>query len=181
MRISSGAGMLGGSRDQPTGLAVVAPKLPVRHWIERRSIILSAAAVCFAVIFALRTAVSGDVETVGLLYVVPISLIALELGALAGSLAAALALALVGVWSIGTDVDLSLLGFITRAVAYALVATLAGRFGERMRAVQRRQFLLLESGLRLAHLDDRHELGATLARQAQELIRSSWVRAEFRG
>lgn len=140
---------------------------------------LSTAVVGFALIFALRQAISGEVETVGLLYVVPVSLVALELGATAGIIAAALALGLVGVWSLDSGVDLSLLGFVTRGVAYALVGMLGGLFGARMRAVQNRQFLLLESGLRLAHLDNGHELTALLAKQALELVPSSWVRAEL--
>ena len=85
MRIPQGAiALLTRPRDQPPGLAAIAPELPVRHWVDRRSVVLSAALVGFAVIFGLREAVSGEVETVGLLYVVPISLVALELGALGG-------------------------------------------------------------------------------------------------
>jgi signal transduction histidine kinase len=180
MRISRGAiTLLTRPRGRPTGLAAIAPELPVRHWVERRAVVLSAAAVSFAVIFGLRQVVSGEVEAVGLLYVVPISLVALELGATAGIIAAALALGLVGAWSLDSGVDLSLLGFVTRGVAYVLVGALGGLFGTRMRAVQNRQFLLLESGLRLAHLDDGHELTATLAKQAQQLVSSSWVRAEL--
>jgi signal transduction histidine kinase len=106
-------------------------------------------------------------------------LVALEVGALAGILAAALALGLVAVWSLDKGVDLSPLAFVTRGLAYVLVASLAGRFSQRMRMVQARQFRLLESGLRLADLDTGHELTATLARYAQELVPSSWVRAEL--
>ena len=166
-------------RDEAGGLAGRAPVLPVRHAIERRAVVLAAAFVGFAAVFAVREAISGEPESVGLLYVVPISLVALELGAVAGVYAAALALALVAIWSIGTGVNLDLLGFATRGVAYVLVGTLAGRFGDRMRAVHRRQVLLVDSGLMLADLDRGDELGALLARQAQELAPSSWVRAEF--
>jgi signal transduction histidine kinase len=180
MRISRGVITLRTHpRGRPTGRAAIAPELPVRRWIERRAVVLSAAAVCFAVIFALRQAISGEVETIGLLYVVPVSLVALERGAIAGIIAATLSLGLVGVWSLDSGVDISLLGFVTRGVAYALVGALGGVFGARMRAVQNRQLLLLESGLRLAHLDNGHELTATLANQAQALLPSSWVRAEL--
>jgi signal transduction histidine kinase len=180
MRISRGAiTLLTHPRGRPTDLAASAPELPVRRWVERRAVVLSAAAVGFAVIFALRQAVSDEVETVGLLYVVPISLVALELGAIAGILAAALALGLVGVWSADSGVHLSLLAFVTRGVAYVLVGLLGGLFAARMRAVHNRQFLLLDSGLRLAHLDSGNELTATLAKQAVELVPSSWVRAEL--
>jgi hypothetical protein len=75
--------------------------LGVRRWIERRSVVLGAAAAGFAAVFAVRQAVSGEVETVGLAYVVPISLVALELGAAAGTLDAAFAFLLVAVGSLG--------------------------------------------------------------------------------
>ena len=140
---------------------------------------LTAAVVSFGLIFAARQAVSGEVETVGLLYVVPVSLVALELGVIPGILVAALALGLVAVWSLDSGVDLSALAFVTHAVAYVLLAMLAGRFSERMRMVQARQFRLLESGLRLADLDTGYELTATLAQHAHELVPSSWVRAEL--
>lgn len=140
---------------------------------------LTAALIGFVMIYTLRAEVTGEVETVGLLYVVPISLVALELGPIAGALAAALSLGLVGVWSLETGVNLSLLGFVTRAVAYVLVGSLAGLFGQRMRSVHARQILLLESGLRLAHLDVSDDLLPTLAERARKLVSASWARAEL--
>jgi signal transduction histidine kinase len=161
-------------------LATVVPAL-IRRLVERRRFVLAVAGVLFATIFAIRQVISGEVETVGLLYVGPISLVALELGLVAGCCAAAFSLGLVAVWSLWSGVDLSLLGFLTRALAYLTVGAVAGAFGERTRAIHTRQTLLLESGLRLAHLDRGEKLSATLARQAQQLVSSRWTRVELSG
>jgi signal transduction histidine kinase len=158
-----------------------APTLPIRRVIERRPFVLVAAACLFASVFALRQLVTGERETVGLLYVVPVSMVALELGVVSGILAAAFAVALVGVWSLTSGGDISVLGFTTRAVAYLSVGVVAGRFGERMREVHRRQELLLDAGLQLAHLDRGDELSMMLARQAKRLVPSRWARVELRG
>ena len=165
-------------REQNSELAAIVPVLR-RKWIERRSVVLTAALIGFVMIYTLSAEVTGEVESVGLLYVVPISLVALELGPIAGAVAAALSLGLVGVWSLDTGVNLSLLAFVTRAVAYVLVGALAGVFGHRMRGVHARQILLLDSGLRLAHLDASDELLATLAERARRLVSASWARAEL--
>lgn len=58
---------------------------PVRRWSERRVVVLAAAAGLFAAIFALRQTSTDGADATELLYVVPISLVALELGLLAGA------------------------------------------------------------------------------------------------
>lgn len=160
-------------------LATMVPA-PIRQLVERRRFVLAVAIALFATIFTIRQLVSGEVESVGLLYVAPIALVALELGLVAGCCAALLALGLVAVWSLTSGIDVPLLGFITRAIAYLAVGIVAGSFGERTREVHRRQQLLLESGLRLTHLDGGDQLSETLARQAQQLSSSRWVRVELR-
>jgi signal transduction histidine kinase len=162
-------------------LSVMAPTLPIRRLIERRRFVLLAAGLLFALVFALRLLITGERETIGLLYVVPISLVALELGLLAGVLAAAFSVVLLGAWSLQSGVAISILDFVTRAVAYLSVGVVAGRFGERMREVHRRQEQLLDAGLQLAHLDRGDELPVTLARQAKQLVPSRGARVELRG
>jgi signal transduction histidine kinase len=162
---------------QPAGAGP--PALPVRRWAERRTIVLSAAVLVFAGVCAWRVS-SGDVEeTIDLLFVIPVALVALELGLRAGLVAAALAIAAVGGWTLGADADIGAIGFLTRASSLLAVAGIAGRFADHQRAAQRRQRMLLQSGLRLAHLDAADDLPAILARDARALASACGARVEL--
>src|SRR5579864_5837350 len=79
-------------------LPVVASALPIRGLLERRRVVLLAAAVMFVAVFALRQIDSDPRDSVALLYVIPILLVSLELGVAAALLASLLALILVAVW-----------------------------------------------------------------------------------
>ncbi len=152
---------------------------PVRSWGERRIVVLGTAACLLATIFVWRQA-SGEVtNTIALLYVIPILLVAVELGLTAGVACAALALGLVGVWALTTDHHLDAVEVLTCGASYLAVGTVAGRFSERMRDVQRRQSLLLESGLQLANLTHADDLRATLAQGARTLLRARGTRVEL--
>jgi signal transduction histidine kinase len=154
---------------------------PVRRWSERRVVVLAAAAGLFAAIFALRQTSTDGADATELLYVVPISLVALELGLLAGVAAAALALGLVGIWMLSSPAGLDGVGMFTRGVAFLAVGTVAGRFADRMRDARDRQHLLLQSGLTLAHLTGANDLPATLAHRARELVACRGTRVELTG
>jgi signal transduction histidine kinase len=155
------------------------PRLPVRGWIEARIVVLGAAAGLFATIFVLRQTSDDVADTVALLYVIPISLVALELGLIAGVACGAFALGLMGLWALTTHADLGALGVFTCGVAYLAVGAVAGRFSERMREIQRRQSLLLESGLALANLRRAEDLAATLAQGARTLLGCRGARVEL--
>jgi signal transduction histidine kinase len=163
---------------QPTGATAA---FPVRRWPERRVLVLAAAAGLFAAIFALRQTSADNADATELLYVVPILLVALELGLLAGVGAAALALGLVGVWTLTSHANVDGVGMFTRGVAFLPVGTVAGRFGDRMRDARDRQHLLLQSGLALAHLTGAEDLPATLAHHARELVACRGTRVELTG
>ena len=153
--------------------------LPVRGWIERRIVVLGVAAGLFATIFLLRQTSDDVADTIALLYVIPISLVALELGMMAGVASAAFALGLLGVGALTTHADLEVVGVLTRGVAYLAVGGAAGRFSDRMRNIQRRQSLLLESGLALANLTRAEDLPATLAQDVRTLLGSRGARVEL--
>jgi signal transduction histidine kinase len=168
-----------GARGQQISAAAVASAFPVRRWLEARWFVLVAAAAMFVGVFVLRQTNSDASGAIALLYTVPVAVIALELGMFAGLGAAALALALVGIWAIDAHAHLGVVGVMTRAVAFGMVGGIAGRFGDRMRDAHRRQFLLLRSGLTLAHLDAAEDLPATLAAQARELVSARAARVEL--
>jgi diguanylate cyclase (GGDEF)-like protein/PAS domain S-box-containing protein len=60
------------------------------------------------------------------LYAVPISVVAVGLGMAAGVASAAVALLLFGVWEVLTDVEVGVLGYLTRGASYLLLAVIVG-------------------------------------------------------
>ena len=155
--------------------------LPGRRWAERRPVVLAAAAGLYGGVFALRAAMGDAADAIELLYVVPIALVALELGLRTGVAAAGLALGLLGVWALDAHAGLGAVGVTTRGVAYLAVGGVAGRFSDRMRDAQRRQAALLESGFALAHLAAGGEPGGTLARHAAYLVGARGARVDLNG
>lgn len=154
---------------------------PVRRWSERRLVVLAMAAALFAAVCALRQASPDGADATELLYVVPILLVALELGLVAGAVGAALALGLVGIWTLSSHANLDAVGIFTRGVAFFPVGAVAGRFADRMRDARDRQHLLLQSGLALADLTGVDDLAPTLARHARELVACRGARVELTG
>ena len=151
--------------------------LPVRRWPERRAVVLGVALALFAGLLAVRLSTSDVNAGIGLLFVVPTAMVALELGLVAGLCAAVLATALIATWSLARDVDLGALGLITRAVVFLSVGALSGRFSDRMRESAARQRRLLESGLSLAHLGDAGQLPALVAAFARRAVDADGARA----
>lgn len=148
------------------------PPLLVRRWPERRTVILVTALLLFLVVFLLRLADSSRTDAVSLLYVVPVALVALELGLRAGIAAGAGALALVAFWTLTQDTGIGALGYVTRASVLVGVGALGGTFSDRMRRAQARQALLLRSGLDLTRLrqgDDRSPVGPAIAARVMEI------------
>jgi signal transduction histidine kinase len=139
--------------------------LPIRSGVERRPVVLAAAAILFAAVFVLRELGSAPVDGRDLLYVVPVALIALELGLVAGLVAAGIATGLVMAWNLSSDADLGAAGILSRAVVFASIGLIAGRFSDRMRLAGAFQERLLDSGLELAR--EHEEVG--LDRRKEEL------------
>jgi signal transduction histidine kinase len=142
--------------------------LLVRRWPERRPVVLGAAALGFAAVGA--AVLTTDDPALGVLYVVPVMLAALELG-LAGGLAAA---------TIAAGPVLAS-GAVTEAVAPLAVAAVAGRFSDRMRAAHAREQRLLESALTLAEPGAHHRYPAIVAAAALRTPRAAGARVELDG
>jgi signal transduction histidine kinase len=150
--------------------------LPVRRWPERRRVVLGAAALLFVGLFVLRMS-TNDVNTgIGLLFVIPTGLVALELGMIAGLIAAGLSTALIIIWSTTGGGDLGVTGAITRAFVFFAVGAIGGRFSDRMRSWALRQRQLLDSGLELANLAGAGELPRIVAAQARTAVDAAGVR-----
>jgi signal transduction histidine kinase len=150
--------------------------LPVRRWPERRPVVLGAAALLFVGLFVLRMS-TNDVNTgIGLLFVIPTGLVALELGMVAGLGVAGLATALIVIWSRTRGAELGVLGELTRAFVFFAVGAIGGRFSDRMRGWALRQRKLLDAGLELAHLAGAGELPRIVAAQARAAVDAAGAR-----
>jgi signal transduction histidine kinase len=154
---------------------------PVRRWPERRSVVLLSAGVLFVTIFALRELVSGTGDALSLLYVIPVALLALELGMRAGAVAAGLALAAVGVWMASVSTGVGWVGLLIRALIFFSVGVIAGRFSDRMWGHSLREQGLLRSGLDLARIDEGADLRILLADHIEHAVRARSVEVRLDG
>ncbi len=140
---------------------------------------LFAAVLAYAIVFALREWSENPAEGIDLLYIVPVALVALELGFLAGLGAALGGIILTVLWRASEHLDVLSVANLTRAVALLAVGGLAGWFSDRMRSAQHRQQLLLQSGMTLTRLGNDDGLAAALAEQAGRLVGTGEVRVEM--
>ena len=157
----------------PSGRPVPS-SLPTRGWMERRPIVVLAGAFMFVIAFLLGRVDPNAADGVALLYVVPIGLLALEFGLLGSGLACVLAF---GLWSLDAHTDVDAMGSLSLGFGYLALGVIAGWFGARMRDGQARQRLLLQSGLKLAHLRAGDDLAAVLGQEARKLCPSRCVQA----
>jgi signal transduction histidine kinase len=101
---------------------------------RRRLVVIAAAALLFAATFVARLAIHDPDALIANFYVVPIALLAIEFGALAGVLGTVVAVALVFAWSLVDTVDVTWLGYSARIAALLVTGALVGRFSERLHA-----------------------------------------------
>ncbi len=125
---------------------LAAASSPARRWPERRLVVLGSACALFVAIFLTRQLVSGTSDAISLIYVVPVALVALELGLWAGLAAALTAAAAVAVWMATRDTGLDAVALAVRSAIFLSVAGIAGRFSDRMRehSIRSARLLVLE-------------------------------------
>jgi signal transduction histidine kinase len=158
-------------------LPMKAPGLLVRRSLERRPAVLGAAALMFVGLFIALRYVEDPAYGVGLLAVVPITLLGLELGLRGGAAATGLGLAILITGALSGHPDLGMVGVTTRGLVFAAIGLIAGRFSDRMREAQRRGALTLQSGLALNSLPDRRGLPALVAESAMSAVAADGARA----
>ena len=152
--------------------------LLTRRWPERRAVVLVVAAAAFVAVSAAMRTVDDPALALGLLYVLPVMLVALELGLAGGLVAAALAIALLA-GNAGQELDA--LGVATRSVAFVAVGAIAGRFSDRMRAAHGREQRLLDSGLALGDIGTDARLTRAVAEAAGRTPRAHGAVVELDG
>jgi PAS domain S-box-containing protein len=111
------------------------------------------AAVLFVGVFFLRLLDTSNADGETLLYMIPVGVLALGFGLRGGLAGAVLGFALTVWWDLGSGhVTLTALGYVNRALAYALIGVLAGAF-----------------------VDDRRRLEAELLRYFEESLDLLWT------
>ena len=119
-------------------------------------------------------------EAVAVLYTLPIALVAIEFGALAGAATAALAMGLFGLWVAVDNIHVGPLGFATRSIGFFLLGVLLGHFASKLRsaydAVHRREQQLdaiLDNSTAVIYLKDRNGRYMLVNRKFEELFGAS--------
>ena len=115
--------------------ASILSKLGLRTPSERREqFILSSVLIGFLGVFVLRLVVDEVDEATAFLYVVPITVVAVEYGTRAGLLAAGVALALFAVYAHIHEIQMPLYGWITRAGVFLFLGGTLGFLADRLRS-----------------------------------------------
>ncbi len=121
----------------------VAPRSDQPPWFRSRPReTLLVAGGLFVIIFALRLSLPGTELAVSLLFVLPISLLALARGVRAGLAAGLLAALLLVVWIWTAGVELSALAWGTRLVPLILTGLLLGDASDRLNRSEARRIAL---------------------------------------
>jgi signal transduction histidine kinase len=170
----------------PTTTSHAAPRLPepillTRRWAERRAVVLGAAALLYVGVFVLMRVLADPALAVSLVAVVPITLLALELGLRGGLAAAGVAVLGVLVNAVGGHPSLEAGAVATRALAFLAVGAVAGRFSDQLRAAHRRQARLLRSGLALTELRDAAGIPRLVAEAALDATGAAGATVTVRG
>ena len=152
-------------------------EFPVRRWAERRVVVLAFATLLLIAVFA-ASMLSERLDELDVLYVLPVMLAGLELGARGGAGGAGIAVALLLVES-RRDSELTAVGLAASSAVFLIAGILAGHFSERMRAARDRQERLLTSGLRLARLEEPDGLPAALAQELELALDVASVQVEL--
>ena len=152
---------------------IPAPR-PPSDWSTPEAIgTIAAAIVLFLVVFVLRDSDSTTGNAEGILYVVPIALLALRFGLRGGLTGAATSFALIIVWDLEhPSVAVALAGYLSRGVAFLILGVLLGVVVDQRRRLQvelmRYYNISLEAEHRLA--DSAKWLESEVAERTRELL-----------
>ncbi len=115
-------------------------------WFRRApTISVIVALLLYAAIFALRLAESEAVDATLLFLVLPIALLAITFGLVAGLIGAVVAIGMMASWAIAEHITLSPVGWATRVVPLLLLGALLGHATDRLRAAEKARVALEQS------------------------------------
>ena len=125
--------------------------LPANRQLRRRPLVLGVAGLMFVAIFVLRLLVENPDQTVTPLFVVPIALVAIELGMAWGLAAGALALGLFAVWGVALaqSPNYTALDYLARGAPFLVLGGMVGALADRVRrnSAERARFWELSTDL----------------------------------
>jgi K+-sensing histidine kinase KdpD len=105
---------------------------------------LATVALLYAGVLALRLALDNPLDAISMLYVFPVALVAMTGGRWVGLAGGILSVVLVAVWVLAQSVDLTVVGWLSRALPLMMVGFLIGDANDRLEhASQERQARLL--------------------------------------
>ena len=157
-------------RDVQNAVTSSAPLgLLVRRWPERRRVVLATSAALLTAVLAVMVAANDATLGVSLLAVVPIVLVALELGRRGGLAVGLLTLVAVVTASVAGRPEIDATGLGIRGFVFLATGIAAGRFSDRMRAAHAREERLLRAGLQLSDASGRDRLVELAAREAMAM------------
>lgn len=103
---------------------------------------IAVAVALFVAVFAVRLLIGDAQDAVGLLYALPVALVAVAFGRAAGVAAGLLAVVLVLSWAVALEVDLTALGWASRVVPLLLLGGLLGDASDRLALAGARQLAM---------------------------------------
>ncbi len=101
---------------------------------SRRIRVVAAAVLLFAAVFAGRALDDSATSGITILYLLPVVLVAVEMGRRAGIAASVLAIALFCAWSFFAPVQIALTAYLFRVFVFVLVGAVAGHLADRLHA-----------------------------------------------
>jgi hypothetical protein len=125
---------------------VIRPKGP--WFYRRRRVTFSAAGFLFVGVFVVRLTVGDPGDAISMLFVLPITLLAVAFGRRAGIFAALVAVALTGCWASLSAAEISVIGWVSRIVPLLLVGGLVGDASHRLRDFEEQRRAVETSALR---------------------------------
>jgi PAS domain S-box-containing protein len=111
----------------------------------RPATLIALSAAMFAVVLALKLAVSTPGFGFPLLYDLPVALIAIAFGVRAGLAASAVGMVLYAIGDSASEIHSNVAGYLSRGLTFVLLAVLLGLYSERRRRDEQRFRGLLES------------------------------------
>ncbi len=106
---------------------------PLHPSAKARTGVLAGALTLYVAVFAARLVSPDASNGLAFLYMLPVVMLAIEFGLVAGLCAAMASLGLVGVWDALADQDIAFVGYITRGFVFVAVAGLCAQMAERVR------------------------------------------------
>ena len=162
------------------GAAGIPTGAPRRSTRSQRLLVLGAAGLLLAAVFTLGFFESDPRQAVAVLYTLPIALVAVEFGPIAGAATALLATSLFGLWAAADNISVGPLGFVTRSTGFLLLGVLLGHFSSKLRSAYEAVHLrekqldaILDNSTAVIYLKDRAGRYMLVNRQFEELFNAS--------